>query len=158
MSTQFDRTGNPYPGLRPFDTDEYSLFFGRDGQSDELLARLGRTRFLAVVGTSGSGKSSLIRAGLMPALYGGLMAQTGSAWRIAVMRPGHDPIGNLAHALSRDDVIGSPDIDDDVQAATLETTLRRSHPGPVEAARQARPPSYENSPVRPGQLQQGVPF
>src|SRR5437763_2609349 len=144
MSTQFDRTGNPFPGLRPFDTDEYNLFFGRDGQSDELLARLGRTRFLAVVGTSGSGKSSLIRAGLMPALYGGLMAQTGSAWRIAVMRPGHDPIGNLAHALSRDDVIGSPDIDDDVQAAIIETTLRRSTLGLVDAVRQARLPSYEN--------------
>ncbi len=57
---------NPFPGLRPFETEEYNLFFGREGQSDELLARLGRTRFLAVVGTSGSGKSSLVRAGLLP--------------------------------------------------------------------------------------------
>ncbi|HZT57220.1 MAG TPA: tetratricopeptide repeat protein, partial [Pyrinomonadaceae bacterium] len=144
MSTQFDRTGNPFPGLRPFDTDEYNLFFGRDGQSDELLARLARTRFLAVVGTSGSGKSSLIRAGLIPALYGGLMAQTGSAWRIAVLRPGSNPIGNLACALSRDDVIGSPEIDDDVQAAIIETTLRRSTLGLVDAVRQARLASYEN--------------
>ena len=79
--TQFDRTGNPFPGLRPFETDEYNLFFGREGQSDELLARLGRTRFLAVVGTSGSGKSSLIRAGLIPAIYGGLMPGAGSGWR-----------------------------------------------------------------------------
>ncbi|HST53284.1 MAG TPA: hypothetical protein VLJ61_14835 [Pyrinomonadaceae bacterium] len=144
MSTQFERTGNPFPGLRPFDTDEYNLFFGRDGQSDELLARLGRTRFLAVVGTSGSGKSSLIRAGLVPALYGGLMAQTGSAWRIAVMRPGSDPVGNLARALSRDDVIGSQEVDDDVQATIIETTLRRSTLGLVDAVRQARLASYEN--------------
>jgi energy-coupling factor transporter ATP-binding protein EcfA2/chemotaxis protein histidine kinase CheA len=144
MSTQFERTGNPFPGLRPFDTDEYNLFFGRDGQSDELLARLARTRFLAVVGTSGSGKSSLIRAGLTPALYGGLMAQTGSAWRIAVLRPGSNPIGNLACALSRDDVIGSPETDDDVQAAIIETTLRRSTLGLVDAVRQARLASYEN--------------
>jgi hypothetical protein len=144
MSTQFERTGNPFPGLRPFDTDEYNLFFGRDGQSDELLARLARTRFLAVVGTSGSGKSSLIRAGLTPALYGGLMAQTGSAWHIALMRPGSDPLGNLAHALSRDDVIGSSDVGDDVQAAIIETTLRRSTLGLADAVRQARLPSYEN--------------
>jgi energy-coupling factor transporter ATP-binding protein EcfA2 len=142
--TQFERTGNPFPGLRPFETDEYNLFFGREGQSDELLARLGRTRFLAVVGTSGSGKSSLIRAGLMPAIYGGLMSGAGSSWRIAVMRPGHDPIGNLAHALSLDEVLGSPEIDDDVEATIIETTLRRSTLGVVDAVRQARLPEYEN--------------
>jgi tetratricopeptide (TPR) repeat protein len=142
--TQFERTGNPFPGLRPFETEEYNLFFGREGQADELLARLGRTRFLAVVGTSGSGKSSLIRAGLMPALYGGLMGATGSAWRIAVMRPGHNPLGNLAAALSEDDVIGSPDVDDDVEATIIETTLRRSTLGLVDAVRQARLPAYEN--------------
>lgn len=142
--TQFERTGNPFPGLRPFETDEYNLFFGREGQSDELLARLGRTRFLAVVGTSGSGKSSLIRAGMMPAIYGGLMPGAGSAWRIAVMRPGHDPIGNLAHALSLDEVLGSPEVDDDVEATIIETTLRRSTLGVVDAVRQARLPDYEN--------------
>ena len=49
---------NPFVGLRPFDEHEGYLFFGRDGQSDELVKRLGKTRFLAVVGVSGSGKSS----------------------------------------------------------------------------------------------------
>lgn len=142
--TQFDRTGNPFPGLRPFETDEYNLFFGREGQSDELIKRLGRTRFLAVVGTSGSGKSSLIRAGLMPAIYGGLMPGASSGWRIAVMRPGHDPVGNLAHALSLDEVLGSPEMDDDVEATIIETTLRRSTLGVVDAVRQARLPEYDN--------------
>jgi tetratricopeptide (TPR) repeat protein len=142
--TQFESTGNPFPGLRPFETEEYNLFFGREGQADELLARLGRTRFLAVVGTSGSGKSSLIKAGLLPALYGGLMAGMGSAWRIAVMRPGHDPIGNLACALSEDDVLGSTEVDDAVEAAIIETTLRRSTLGLVDAVRQARLPKDEN--------------
>jgi hypothetical protein len=66
---------NPFPGLRPFETNEYRLFFGREGQSDELIRRLQRSRFLAVVGTSGSGKSSLVRAGLLPALLGGMMAE-----------------------------------------------------------------------------------
>src|ERR1700682_5415798 len=90
---------NPFPGLRPFQTDEYRLFFGRKGQSDELIARLQRAHFLAVVGTSGSGKSSLVRAGLLPALRGGMMAGAGSGWRIAIMKPGNDPIGNLAGKL-----------------------------------------------------------
>ncbi|HKG12248.1 MAG TPA: penicillin-insensitive murein endopeptidase [Pyrinomonadaceae bacterium] len=142
--TQFERTGNPFPGLRPFETDEYNLFFGREGQSDELLARLGRTRFLAVVGTSGSGKSSLIRAGLIPAIYGGLMPGAGSGWRIAVMRPGHDPVGNLARALSLDEVLGSRETDDDVEATIIETTLRRSTLGVVDAVRQARLPEYDS--------------
>jgi hypothetical protein len=54
---------NPFPGLRPFMQEEADLFFGRDKQSDELVWRLASRRFLAVVGTSGSGKSSLVRAG-----------------------------------------------------------------------------------------------
>jgi hypothetical protein len=135
---------NPFPGLRPFETEETNLFFGRDGQSDELLERLRRTRFLAVVGTSGSGKSSLIRAGLLPALYGGLMGSAGSNWRIAMLRPGHDPIGNLASALGEPGVLGADDQDSEIQNALIETTLRRSSIGVVEAAQQARMSAHEN--------------
>ena len=57
---------NPFPGLRHFETNEEYLFFGREGQSEEILRRLGQNRFVAVVGTSGSGKSYLVRAGLFP--------------------------------------------------------------------------------------------
>jgi len=77
---------NPFPGLRPFEPDETHLFFGRDGQASEIVARLQRQRFLAVVGTSGSGKSSLVRAGLLPMLEGGFMPAASSFWRFAVMR------------------------------------------------------------------------
>ena len=59
---------NPFPGLRPFEMQEKYLFFGREDQTVELLKRLGQARFMAVVGTSGSGKSSLVRAGLLPQL------------------------------------------------------------------------------------------
>jgi hypothetical protein len=97
---------NPFPGLRPFEAHENDVFFGREGQTDELLRRLRRHRFLAVVGTSGSGKSSLVRAGLLPALYSGFMTKAGSSWRVAVMRPGNDPIANLAQALNYPDVFG----------------------------------------------------
>src|SRR5215470_10547349 len=105
--TEIRTPANPFPGLRPFEFDESHLFFGRDGQSEQLISKLARTRFLAVVGTSGSGKSSLVRAGLLPALHGGFMTSAGSGWRIAVMRPGNDPIGNLARALNASDVFGS---------------------------------------------------
>jgi WD40 repeat protein len=130
---------NPFPGLRPFRTDESQLFFGRDGQSEKLLDIFDRTRFLAVVGTSGSGKSSLVRAGLMPALAGGI-TQAGSNWRVAVMRPGHDPIGNLARALNESGVFG-PEGEDDEQSAAMRavitvSTLKRGSRGLVEATRQ----------------------
>ncbi|HWS86886.1 MAG TPA: LpqB family beta-propeller domain-containing protein [Pyrinomonadaceae bacterium] len=130
---------NPFPGLRPFKSGETHLFFGRDGQSEELIRRLGRTRFLAVVGTSGSGKSSLVCAGLLPALQGGLMASAGSDWRIASFRPGHDPVGNLARALTAPEVFGSEEAREaEMQAALTEATLRRSGLGLLEVVRQAR--------------------
>ena len=59
--------GAPFPGLRSFEAEESLLFFGREAHTDELLERLGDNRFVAVTGTSGSGKSSLVRAGLRPA-------------------------------------------------------------------------------------------
>jgi len=135
---------NPFPGLRPFEFDESQLFFGRDGQSEQLIAKLNGTRFLAVVGTSGSGKSSLIRAGLMPAMYSGFMPGAGSGWRMAVMRPGNDPLGNLAQALNEPGVFGSDDeANRALQIAITETTLRRGSRGLVEAVRQANLPTTE---------------
>src|ERR1700756_5285132 len=91
---------NPFPGLRPFREDEEYLFFGRENQVDTMVDKLASTRFLAVVGTSGSGKSSLVNCGLRPALHGGLMARAGTAWRMAQFRPGSDPIQSLPDALS----------------------------------------------------------
>jgi S1-C subfamily serine protease len=128
---------NPFPGLRPFETDEAHLYFGRDGQSDEIIRRLARTRFVGVVGTSGSGKSSLVRAGLLPALHGGFMTTAGSSWRIAVFRPGNNPIRNLATALIRPDVFGSREQDEHIATTVLEATLRRSALGLAEATRLA---------------------
>ena len=135
----------PFPGLRPFEFQESHLFFGRDGQIEKLLDKLIRTRFLAVVGTSGSGKSSLVRAGLMPALRGGMMTGAGSNWRIAVMRPSNDPIGNLARALNAPDVFGSDDTENAaIQIAVAEATLRLGSRGLIETVRQNVMPETEN--------------
>ncbi|NME68476.1 nSTAND1 domain-containing NTPase [Flammeovirga aprica] len=90
---------NPFPGLRPFRTDETFLFFGRDGQTEEVLWRLEKNRFVAALGASGSGKSSLIYCGLIPALQGGFMEKQGSLWNVSTSRPGTDPIKNLALAV-----------------------------------------------------------
>src|SRR6185295_12690063 len=104
-----------------------------------------RTRFLAVVGTSGSGKSSLIRAGLMPALRGGMMKGAGSGWRIAVMRPGGDPMGNLAAELVKKDVLAQAGagLPESEAEAVIEATLRSGSLGILNVARQARLAEHE---------------
>jgi WD40 repeat protein len=96
----------PYPGLRPFDACELPLFFGREAHVSRLIEILHSKRFLSVVGPSGSGKSSLVRAGLLPALAMGWPGQL-SDWRMAIMRPGDRPLRRLAEALLRPDVLGT---------------------------------------------------
>jgi len=96
---------NPFPGLRPFRDDEEHLFFGRENQVNTMVDKLAATRFLAVVGTSGSGKSSLVNCGLRPALHRGLMAKAGTAWRIAQFRPGTNPLRAMSDALAQDGVL-----------------------------------------------------
>jgi WD40 repeat protein len=126
---------NPFPGLRPFRESETHLFFGRDAQVDELLTELARSRFVAVMGASGSGKSSLVIAGLLPALHGGLSKELGAAWRVASFRPGGNPIRNLAMALAAPDVLGVEGSDPETAADHLEATLRRSALGLADAVR-----------------------
>ncbi len=139
------RLFNPFPGLRPFEPDEDHLFFGRERSIDDLLHRLGSQRFLAVVGTSGSGKSSLVRSGLIPALHGGFVATAGSNWRVAVMRPGEDPIGHLARALDAPDAIGATEPDlAETNRVLLDATLRRGTLGLVDAVRLARIPRTDS--------------
>lgn len=126
---------NPFPGLRPFGADEGGLFFGRERQSDELLRRLARQRLLAVVGTSGSGKSSLVHAGLVPALESGYLAAAGSRWRIVALRPQSDPIGSLAAALQGGGALAAMDLPAKSALGIIDTTLRRSSRGLIDAAR-----------------------
>lgn len=86
----------PFVGLRPFRTGESLLFFGRRQQAVELLDRLHGTRFVSVIGSSGSGKSSLVRAGLIPKLEAGFLVEDRDRWFSATITPGEAPLANLA--------------------------------------------------------------
>lgn len=85
----------PYPGLRSFGTGDTAWFHGRDAELTDLLVRLSRQSVasgpLVVVGASGTGKSSLLRAGLFPALD-----ETGCDWPRVVLTPGERPVDTLA--------------------------------------------------------------
>jgi tetratricopeptide (TPR) repeat protein/energy-coupling factor transporter ATP-binding protein EcfA2 len=136
---------NPFPGLRPFEAHEDHLYFGREHETDELVRRLRTHRFLAVVGSSGSGKSSLVRCGLIPSLQSGFMVTAGSSWRVAIVRPGEDPLANMAAALDEPDALGSQDAElGPASQVLLEATLRRGTLGLVDAVRQARIPRHDN--------------
>jgi WD40 repeat protein len=87
---------NPFPGLRPFGIEESYLYFGREGQSDEVLAILEKNRFVNILGSSGTGKSSLMFSGVIPTLHGGFISNAGSEWEIISAKPGLNPIKNLA--------------------------------------------------------------
>jgi phospholipase C len=88
---------HPFPGLRPYEETDTTWFFGRGQEINDLLKRLRRVRFLAVVGPSGFGKSSLVKAGLLPAVRDGYLD---ASWRIAKLTPGNHPLDNLAAAFS----------------------------------------------------------
>lgn len=89
----------PYIGLRPFERDETGIFFGRDQHTYELINTLSANQFLAVIGVSGCGKSSLVKCGLIAGLEAGYLAKAGTHWRIIEIRPGQQPFENLAEKL-----------------------------------------------------------
>lgn len=94
-------TGAPYIGLRAFEGKDAHLFFGRDRLVANLIARLrAARRFIAVLGLSGEGKSSLVRAGLIPALKAGYLDWNGSSWDVTTMRPDINPLEGLAKAVA----------------------------------------------------------
>jgi WD40 repeat protein/class 3 adenylate cyclase len=81
----------PYRGLQVFEEEHAEFFFGRDADVQRLIELLKTGRFLAVLGPSGSGKSSLVRAGLVPAIRRGAFPGS-DAWRVTVLKPGADPL------------------------------------------------------------------
>ena len=92
---------NPFKGLRSFGAHDAGTFFGRDALIAELLRTIGRGQHLiALVGASGSGKSSVVRAGLVPALAKGAL-EGSDQWLIASMVPGAHPFAELEAALLR---------------------------------------------------------
>ena len=88
----------PFKGLASFEPVDADYFFGRERLVAELVARLVGAGFLGIVGPSGSGKSSVLRAGLLPALAGGVLPGS-EGWRRLLLRPGERPLEELRRVL-----------------------------------------------------------
>src|SRR5262249_27342575 len=81
---------SPYPGLRPFEKSEWPIFFGREAIVDWIIRQLLERHVVTLHGNSGSGKSSLVRAGVLPRLEQEHEGR-GLVWHTAAMVPGNDP-------------------------------------------------------------------
>ncbi len=140
QSPQQVGVANPFPGLRPFKIEESHLFFGREGQSDEVLLKMSKSRFVGVIGPSGSGKSSFIYCGVLPILYGGFLTDTSPNWEVIVTRPGANPIDNLAESLlgASKEYVAADTEDKKIKRTIVSTLLRSSSLGLVEAIQQSR--------------------
>ena len=114
---------SPYMGLRYFDTSDADLFYGREALTDELLRRVEKESFLAIVGSSGSGKSSVARAGLIPAWKAATLGT------VHVITPTARPLESLAASLTRDSesVTATSTLMDDLQrdARSLRLYVRK---------------------------------
>ena len=111
----------PYIGLRPFDEADQRLYFGREEQINAVLTLLEDDAFLAIVGSSGSGKSSLVRAGLVPLVRQGFLLGC-TPWQVAIAKPGGKPFEALAKAMAGSATLGNAALGGAGQ--TSETALR----------------------------------
>jgi hypothetical protein len=116
---------SPFPGLRPFEPEEASVFFGRSAEIDALIRRLSHDRFVTVVAPPGSGKSSLVCAGLLPRLAGGALADIPSWWVISITpaMAGSNPFQALAVGLQAGKEFQNPEALPDYLRAEPATAL-----------------------------------
>ncbi len=132
---------NPFQGLEPFQPSRSYLFFGRENEARELVDRLERpSRWVQIEGASGSGKSSLVRAGLIPALTRRPEGPESPQWLTLVMRPGSEPMKSLAAELAKlDREIGGRQKDSILEGkrqTELEQWLARDPPALAAILRQ----------------------
>ncbi|WXH28694.1 Serine/threonine-protein kinase PknD [Myxococcus stipitatus] len=142
-------TGNPYRGLRAFEAEHRGVFFGREPELREVIDRLRGERFVLLAGDSGVGKSSLCRAGVIPAVSNPTRQDDGPAWTLISCTPGRQPLDALADALAP--VLA-------ISAESLLAQVNTEEPGALARALRRRPTSAAPVLLFIDQLEEFVTF
>lgn len=116
----------PYPGIRPFNKDEWRIFYGRNAIINSVIDRLSDRQIIFVHGRSGCGKSSLIKAGVLPRLERE-HSRYGMHWQTAQMRPGGSPLWNMAVAFAQ--LLPGHNADEAPELEAIESVLKRLYRG-----------------------------
>lgn len=102
---EITKARTPFVGLTTYRTEHSNHFYGREHAVEDVLSILQKNKFVCLTGSAGSGKSSLIQAGLIPRLLNGFKGLAGDQWSICSFRPSDSPLENFAQALSFDQVL-----------------------------------------------------
>ena len=136
----------PYPGLRPFEKAEWPIFRGRERLIQDILTILAENHFVSIIGPSGSGKSSLVRAGVLATLER-RHSRMGVRWRTGTMRPGASPLWSMADGILRalrPEMVAADGELPAAEVARLRVLIDASEDGLATAAREAGLEEDEN--------------
>jgi tetratricopeptide (TPR) repeat protein len=161
--------GSPFPGLAAFDEERLGLFFGRDLVTTHAIERLKETAargnpFLLLIGASGSGKSSLLRAALLPRLVVPGTIPAIDLWRTVYVVPGQNPLLSLAEALFEESALGAElregefptkEVLAELFSGDAEAAMVPIHAAMMRAAK-ARAATYDFGETRPCRLAVGI--
>lgn len=125
LRTETIEDRNPYPGLASFTSENADFFFGRESETEALLQKLQQLHLMALIGSSGAGKTSFLHAGLIPTLP--------KEWCAVVSHPGDNPLENLAHSIAPllsnnpDSIAKMLHFEDPDVAVSILSSLRKQH-------------------------------
>ena len=130
----------PYPGMVPFRSEDASHFYGREGEIAQMVGLLRHQHFMMVIGPSGSGKSSLVQAGLLPELARSRYFEE-SYWLVRRMRPGHQPSAVLGRIFDTEATADGPDLESVDRLLAAHPPARGCCCSLISSRRRSRRPS-----------------
>ncbi|MEH2213230.1 nSTAND1 domain-containing NTPase [Nostoc sp.] len=159
ITTGLDLGVCPYMGLSAFLEEDSQYFYGREALTQQLIHQLRDRSFLAVIGASGSGKSSIVQAGVIPQLRLGKQIPSSEQWWIKSIRPGGNPLEALARRLGGAEGQGSRGAGEAGEAGGVKEQKNYSYPIPsphYPLSPEGAPPSPVPSPQFPHLLLEGI--